>query len=144
MKKIILLIVGCILCSNLKAQNLNSHQWVNRVVIIKTNDEQSIKYQKQLEEFSSSKEDFKDRKLVAYQIIGSTYQYVNYENETEEKLKIESLTKKVLKEKHDFEVILIGLDGSIKLRKTEPLSKEALFRKIDSMPLRKAELKNRN
>lgn len=45
--------------------------------------------------------------------------------------------------KNEFEVILIGLDGSIKLRQMEVLSKEDLIAIIDAMPMRKSEIKNR-
>ncbi|OHX63799.1 hypothetical protein NH26_24710 [Flammeovirga pacifica] len=40
----------------------------------------------------------------------------------------------------DFEVVLIGLDGGVKLRQSTILSKKALYDKIDSMPMRRAEL----
>ena len=50
------------------------------------------------------------------------------------------LTEEVLNEKEDFEVILIGLDGGIKLQRTELLTKEDLFKITDSMPMRRDEL----
>ena len=46
----------------------------------------------------------------------------------------------VLNEKEDFEVILIGLDGGIKLQRTKILTKEDLFKITDSMPMRRDEL----
>ncbi|MDZ7613823.1 MAG: hypothetical protein U5K51_09060 [Flavobacteriaceae bacterium] len=38
-----------------------------------------------------------------------------------------NLTKKILNDKENFEVILIGLDGGIKLQQTEILTKEEIF-----------------
>lgn len=38
-----------------------------------------------------------------------------------------------------FEVVLVGKDGRDKLRQSEPLSLEALYRLIDAMPMRRAE-----
>jgi len=42
-----------------------------------------------------------------------------------------------------FCVVLVGLDGSAKLTAEEPLSTEALFATIDSMPMRRQELRER-
>lgn len=146
MKRIILISIGWLISSNLNGQNLENHNWVNRVIIVKTKQEHSNKYQKQIEEISLSKEEFKDRKLIAYQITGSKYSLKDYENIKQEKSGELSmnLTKEILNKKNDFEIILIGLDGRIKLRKTDIVSKEELFSNIDLMPIRKAELKSRS
>lgn len=44
--------------------------------------------------------------------------------------------------KDDFLVALVGLDGGVKLARREVLSSAALLREIDSMPLRRSELKS--
>lgn len=44
---------------------------------------------------------------------------------------------------HDFEVLLIGKDGTEKLRSTTPVKLETLFDLIDTMPMRKAEMRRR-
>lgn len=42
-----------------------------------------------------------------------------------------------------FRVVLIGLDGGEKLRREMPITTEELFATIDSMPMRRRELKER-
>ena len=42
---------------------------------------------------------------------------------------------------NDFAVILVGKDGTEKLRETEPLSTESLFGTIDAMPMRRREMR---
>jgi hypothetical protein len=42
-----------------------------------------------------------------------------------------------------FEILLIGKDGTVKLRSDKPVSSEDLFALIDSMPMRKREMRNR-
>lgn len=42
-----------------------------------------------------------------------------------------------------FSVTLIGLDGGIKLETTEILKRKELYRIIDSMPMRRSEIKNK-
>ncbi|MBD0405038.1 DUF4174 domain-containing protein [Flammeovirga sp. EKP202] len=44
----------------------------------------------------------------------------------------------------DFEVILIGLDGSIKLKQADIMTHKDLYQLIDSMPMRKKELEENN
>jgi len=39
-----------------------------------------------------------------------------------------------------FEIMLIGLDGGVKLRQSKFLSNEDLFARIDQMPMRRDEL----
>lgn len=39
-----------------------------------------------------------------------------------------------------FEVLLVGKDGGVKLRKQTPISAEELFAEIDSMPMRRREM----
>lgn len=42
-----------------------------------------------------------------------------------------------------FAVILIGLDGTTKLRSDDPVDARALFDRIDAMPMRREELRRR-
>ena len=58
----------------------------------------------------------------------------------DDKWKKSSLFEKY-SENGQFEVILIGLDGGVKLRKSELLSSEELFTVIDGMPMRRAEIR---
>ena len=43
-----------------------------------------------------------------------------------------------------FRVVLIGKDGGVKLRQEEPISVADLFALIDSMPMRKQEMRQRS
>ena len=144
MNRTILIMIGCLISSIMNGQNLKDHTWENRILIVKTHDAQSSKYQKQLKEFDNSVKGLNDRKLIVYQIIGSRYMLKDYGNSNQEETGelSSNLTKEILNEAYDFEIILIGLDGGVKLQKTEVVLKEELFSIIDSMPMRKSELKN--
>ncbi len=127
---------------NLNGQNLKKHKWRNRVLIVKTSDIKSKKYQEQLNEFKNSIEELIDRKFILYQITGDDFVLLDYKNnELNNSGKISrKLTDTILNEKENFEVILIGLDGGIKLQQTEILMKEDLFNITDSMTMRRNEL----
>ena len=147
--RIILLMFGSTSIMSLKAQNLKKDKWIHRILIVKSSDLKSNKYQEQIKEFKNSFQELIDRKIILYNIVGDDFVLIDYKNnESNDSGKIsKKLNHKILNEKEDFEIILIGLDGGIKLQQTEILTKEALFNIIDSMPMRKNELitnKNKN
>jgi hypothetical protein len=124
-------------------QHLENYQWKNRILIIKTTDELSEKYVNQLVEFQNYNEQLKERKFIVYHIHKDEFSATNYISNKNSSGKIsEKVKNKLLDEMENFEVILIGLDGNIKLQKNEIITKEILFALIDSMSMRKYELKN--
>lgn len=138
--------MGCLLFSNLDGQNLENHEWKNRILIVKAETEVSKNYQNQMKELSNSSEEFKERKLILYQVIGNRYEEIDLKS-TGIRASGEISTKMsdyILNKKYPFEIILIGLDGGIKLKQTNLLKKEELFNIIDSMPMRSSELRNKN
>jgi len=141
-----ILILSALISLNLNGQNLEKFLWKNRVLIIKSDEATSTKYQNQFAEFQNSIEPFKDRKLVVLQVVGAKYKIIAFDKKEDDKFYAltENFKKEVLRENFPFEIILIGLDGGVKLRQTQPLKKEELYQLIDSMPMRAFELKNRN
>lgn len=138
-------LIGFFILTNLNGQNLNEHQWKNRVLIIQAPNESLTTYQNQLVEFIHVDKEFKERKLVVYKIIGNQYKMTDYQNGRSDH-SWNTLTKSfrnILDGKNRFKVILIGLDGGNKLEQTTILKKEELFRIIDSMPMRMEELRIR-
>lgn len=141
------ILIVCLSVMNLNSQNLTKHQWENRILIIKTSNIHSKTYQTQLREFENSSEELIDRKFVVYQITNDNFKFINFKNsalnstgEISEKLK-----NNILKNNKNFEVIVIGLDGGIKLQQNYILTKTELFNIIDSMPMRSNELRiNKN
>jgi len=49
-------------------QNLKSHQWKNRVLVIYSEDSNSEILKNQLDLFSDKKSEIKERKLIIYQV----------------------------------------------------------------------------
>ena len=140
-----LIIMGCASFVNVNGQNLEKHTWKNRILVIKTSDRSSEIYQKQIKEFENAADELKVRKFVIYKISGDDYEMIDFTNpKWNESGKIAGKPIGTsLTDKDNFEVILIGLDGGVKLRQTEILRKEALFNIVDAMPMRRNEI-NRN
>ena len=127
-------------------QNLEKHEWKDRILIVKAESEASRTYQIQIEELKNSSAGLKERKLLVYQVIGNKYELIDYGNpgiiasgDVSNKINENILNKNI-----PFEIILIGLDGGIKLKKSDIIRKEELFNIIDSMPMRSSELRNKN
>lgn len=138
----LMIVLGCLCMTNINGQNLTKHHWENRVLIVKAQTLESVKYHDQIKEFRNSVNELKERKLIIYQILGEKYRElnINQKDTSGEWKKIEKQNSQIWNEKEDFKVILIGLDGGVKLEKDEILRKEELFGRIDSMPMRKKEL----
>ena len=125
-------------------QDLNDFKWKNRVLIVKTLKSNSKKLADQLSEFKYLNEGFKERKLILVTIAKDDFLLVDFTtNVSRSSGKVsESISKNILDQNNDFEVILIGLDGGIKLRQNQTLLKQDLFRIIDAMPMRRNEIRN--
>ena len=121
-------------------QDLSSHRWENRLLLILVENADHPVYQDQIMELTRDMAGVEDRRLIVYTIkpnefatglkksawIPSDDLYTNYKQ-------LEG----------EFEIILIGLDGGIKLRQAELLKNEKLFAFIDAMPMRRNELRKR-
>ncbi len=139
--RLILILIGCASLMNLNGQDLKKHQWENRIVIVKTSDIKSNKQEEQLKEFRNSFEELMDRKIIVYKINGDDFVLIDYKNSTlnTSGKTSKKLSETILNENENFEVILIGLDGGVKLQQTEIVLKEDLFSIVDAMPMRRNE-----
>ncbi len=122
---------------------MQKHEWKNRVLIIKSPDKLNMEFEKQINEFLNADIDLAERKMAVYQISGSQYSLNNYLNPemSFDWKEIPDDADLPLNEKDEFEVILIGLDGGVKLRQNVLLTLEKLYGIIDSMPMRRWEMK---
>lgn len=139
------LLVPFLMISILHAQNLDDYRWKKRIVIVQTSDETNIDYQTQLNEFIGKDKAFKERKLIVFNVVNKRYkltEYPNHKNVVSWKNVTGSLEKYSGKG-YNFKVSLIGLDGGTKLGQTSVIKSDDLFRIIDSMPMRSAEIKNK-
>ena len=140
--KIIFLLISCFTFMNTSAQDLDTHTWNNRIVIIKASSVASNNYQAQLKQFEDATDEMIARKFVLYTILGEDVSFINYEDSTKNKVgKLTEDLAKILNQKHNFEILLIGLDGGIKRSETEVLTKNDLFEIVDAMPMRRSELR---
>lgn len=137
MKFTLFILLNCIIL-NLSAQDLKQHQWNNRVLIIYTEDNDNELFQNQLKVLKGKEEALAERKFIVYQINKEEYHSINYVNNKE--TKGENTFDKLIRNK-SFEILLIGLDGGVKLRKNNVLTIEDLSNIVDAMPMRRSEMR---
>ena len=122
-----------------QAQELSKHRWQHRLLLILTDNINSPAYQRQIAALSKEQADLTERKLVIYTLTPKQYRTgLTDENSWKPS---DSLYEKYRKAVSEVEVVLIGLDGGVKLREQDILSCEKLFAVIDAMPMRRAEIR---
>ena len=107
---------------------LDSLRWKRRVIVIASPSRNTQAYLSQRKELSVESPDWKERDLVLVEVIGP------------EKADLRgALNLKA----GDFTVLLIGKDGGVKLRSGTPVSSREIFELIDSMPMRRQEIRSK-
>lgn len=112
---------------------LDEFKWQHRLIVIHDVAEPAAQ---QYHELLNWKKELLDRDIKVL-MISPGYVYIDgirADNISYDELKVE------LKLEDKFQVFLIGKDGGIKMRSDELVQSFKVFRKIDQMPMRKAEI----
>lgn len=116
---------------------LTQHRWKQRVLLVFSPQDQPEQGQALIADLQQGSPGWDERKLVLYNIQGEggmgPSDYLSLEQTRQ-------LRKGFGIALGEAAVILIGLDGSEKLRSQEPLTRKKLHSLIDSMPMRQAEM----
>jgi hypothetical protein len=139
--KIIILFTLILQSEGTFSQDLSSHQWKDRLIMVLASDTALAAYHDQLQIFHSDSSGMKERKLVLYKITPDQYQIGT---DSHQWIRSGTLYKSLRKTDANLEVILIGLDGTIKLRQSGIITTEKLFATIDAMPMRRSEMRRKN
>ncbi|WP_158275629.1 DUF4174 domain-containing protein [Marinilabilia rubra] len=139
---ILLLVIASFLNTTLPmaAQDLSSHEWKDRLLLVLTTENSEDLYKEQMELFKDDIDGLEERKLVVYSVMPEQYKKGI---QCEKWIESTSLNDQYRKGDKGFEIILLGLDGRVKLRQSEVLSIEKLFRTIDAMPMRRNKMRNK-
>ncbi|WP_299117685.1 DUF4174 domain-containing protein [uncultured Winogradskyella sp.] len=127
---LILLFSGCLF-----AQDVKSHLWKDRVIVISGNEASRDTIDAQFQRFENQLQKLKDRKLVIYMCINKFCVY--YDSKTKPKM----FNREETSEK--FSINLFGLDGGSKFSSTKIIEPKLIFDLVDSMPMRRQELRNK-
>ena len=142
---VLVILIIVLIPTSSQAQVLEDYLWKNRVLIVKTDQEDNQLYKTQLQELTRDKQGLIERKLVLFFKTDKALNIKDYSTsqQIEDTINVNDSDAILQVLNSEFEVILIGLDGSIKLRQNQFLPLEELFRIIDSMPMRQSEIRSK-
>lgn len=116
------------------ASLLESHLWRDRVVMMMTHDANAPDYVKQMQFLSASQEGVKERDILLYHVV--LHSYVKQGGRVLPHIPASRFIDYFDVADHAFTVVVIGKDGTEKLRRHKPLATDELFALIDAMPMR--------
>ncbi len=112
-----------------------SYLWEKRIIVVLGDDEKIKSQQKII--FDEVIDELLDRDLIIFGLGGDTPPYLEDEDVDLATLRDEfSLSS-------DVNIALIGKDGSVKGKWRDPVTDDELFRLIDAMPMRIAEMRKK-
>ena len=119
--------------------NLEQHHWKNRLLLLFAPLENHATYQELLQSLDAAEGELADRDMVVFHLFEDKTGYV-----FGDAIRPESVT--TLRERYNpdqgrLTLVLIGKDGGEKARQVGSYDLEALFRRIDEMPMRKREMR---
>lgn len=119
--------------SALFAQKLSDFKWKNRIIILSDIDPDFSNAKIALEIISKYKDALKERDILIF-LHTQDQLYTTNLNVTDIEIK-----KLDIKDLNGY--LLIGKDGGTKVQKPYPIIPEEIFKLIDGMPMRRAEIK---
>ena len=140
----ILLSIGSTM-SLAQEKSLSPFQWDYRPLVIFTPSIDDEAFLEQFEEINAHLPGFYDRDMLRVRVTKGTEKASLHArtlpNLTPDKIpETKTLYETYNVPADEFAVILVGKDGTEKIRWSEPVEMEDVFSKIDSMPMRKREM----
>jgi len=121
-------------------QVFESYLWQKRVVLVFSPDQNNRSYSNQMRVFDAVQAGMLERDIAQWVIIENTL--VTKEGGILPHVGTPKLYRHFDVSTQKFTVILLGKDGEEKLRSHDVVSPEKLFALIDSMPMRKQEMRD--
>ncbi len=123
-----------------KEFQLSDYRWQHRLLLVFAPSPENANYSKQIEELNSRKEGLLDRDLKIFYLFrdGASFGDGHYIDNSS----VKGLYQKYDADPGEYLVILIGKDGTEKLRRSSLLNSDKLFAVIDSMPMRQREMQD--
>jgi hypothetical protein len=130
--------------TNIHAQSLDNfdlgdYKWNSRVLIVFSPNTFNADYRDQTKALKTSKSGVKDRDLEVFYALDQSSALAKGKIIPDDEAA--NLRNQFDVPSQNFTTILIGKDGTEKLRSSGAISSNKLFKTIDSMPMRKLEMK---
>ena len=118
---------------------LEDLEWEHRPLFIFAPSTDTESYQDQAQGLQGRKTGLRDRDMVVFRVVSEGQSRVDGRE-------LNRADETYLRQRFDvdtgqFAVILVGKDGTVKMRCDGPVKMDEIFDRIDSMPMRKREMK---
>ncbi len=134
MKSLKILLIFIMMYSlNIEAQDLSDYKWKNRIVILYENHTNTTDVKSALEIIDNNASKFTERDILVFVYKDNIFYSTNRKPTDIKK-------SEILPETYDG-YILTGKDSGIKSKATYPFNLDKLLDLIDSMPMRKSEIR---
>ncbi|MBT8282033.1 MAG: DUF4174 domain-containing protein [Muriicola sp.] len=118
------------------SQDLSDYRWKNRILLLSDSGEMLQKSKKQIELFAAYQEDMEERDLIFLIFDGKVGR--------DQDFKIISQISRTDNIARSEGVFLIGKDGGVKWESEFFVKPSVIFEIIDSMPMRRSEMRRKN
>ena len=122
------------------SQELKQHRWEDRVLLLLTDSLENPEYIRQTDALQQRPEELAERKLIVYTLNKGRYAKGIPPGPWNTGVAWKPDTRDV---KTGFRIVLVGLDGGVKMDKQAFVPPEELWTLIDGMPMRRAELRTK-
>lgn len=124
-----------------KITDLSEYRWKNRLVFLFAPSETDSAYQRMKDQIQELQPDLDERDVVLFRI------FENGKSRVDDSLLGKSAAD-ALRKKYDIKtgaltLVLVGKDGSEKLRQKGDIDFQTVFDRIDAMPMRQREMRQR-
>jgi hypothetical protein len=121
--------------------DLGQYQWKKRLLLVFAPSDHDAAYQKLNEQLQTSAKELAERDLMVFHLLAAEKGWVD---ETPiSKDSVRSLYQEYGVRDETLTLVLIGKDGGEKMRQTPPFDLQAIFERIDAMPMRQREMQQR-
>ena len=111
---------------------VDAMRWEERVLLVFAPQERDAGLSKQRKNVGADGDGFRDRELRVVEVVGESVAGArDYAPRLRQRYRIAS---------DEFAAVLVGKDGTVKLRTNRPIDTAQLFTTIDSMPMRQREM----
>jgi hypothetical protein len=121
--------------------DLEAFQWKNRIILVFAPSSNSETYKGQMQEFEGQEDAVLDRDLIILEL------FEDWETRQGHTSLSERVAPRLRRQfevgEGEFLLILIGKDGTVKLRSNHPVAASKIFGLIDSMPMRQEEMRRK-
>ena len=121
--------------------DLDKFQWKNRLLFLFATDGNNPLFKKLQNEIIAQKAEVEDRDLVVFEVLEKGASRMNAAPIDQQMA--DSIRDHFRVPQHTFTLILVGKDGDTKMKRHDQANLKEVFELIDSMPMRKNEMKQK-